>query len=78
LKLTGTIETDGPTTVQWHFETQQGGALAAQSTEFDAFGSKTVSAEFPPTLAAGTYWVRLIVTSPNNTQAETKYTIVCS
>lgn len=78
LKLTGTIETDGPTAVQWHFETQQGGALAAQTTQFDAFGSKPVSAEFPPTLAAGTYWVRLIVTSPNNTQAETNYTIVCS
>lgn len=78
LKLTGTIETDGPTSVQWHFETQQGGALAAQTTEFEAFGSKTVSTEFPPTLTAGTYWVRLIVTSPNNTQAEINYTIVCT
>jgi hypothetical protein len=77
IKITGTIETDGPTTVQWRFETQQGGAMTTQSTEFDAFGSETVSVDYTPTLLAGNYWVRLIVTSPNNVQAEAKYTIVC-
>lgn len=76
-KISGSIETNGPTTVQWHFETQQGGALSAQSTDFDAFGSKDVSADYTPSLTAGTYWVRLIVTSPNNMQAETQYTITC-
>jgi hypothetical protein len=78
LKLTGTIETDGPTSVQWRFETQQGGAMTTQTTNFDAFGAATVTADFPPTLAAGTYWVRLVVTSPNNIQAEARYTIVCT
>ena len=78
LRLTGTIETDGPTAVQWHFETQQGGAMSTQTTNFDAFGPATFTADFPPTLAAGTYWVRLIVTSPNSTQAETRYTITCT
>jgi hypothetical protein len=77
-KISGSIETNGPTTVQWHFETQQGGALSAQSTDFDTFGAKDVpSVDFTPSLSAGTYWVRLIVTSPNDMQAETKYTITC-
>ncbi len=76
-KITGTIETNGPGTVKWHFDTQQGGAMSANSTDFDAFGSTDVSADFTPLLTAGTYWVRLIVTSPNNTQAEVKYKITC-
>ena len=79
IKISGTIETNGPGTVTWRFETQQGGAMPTQTTEFDAFGEKTVSADFthPAPLSAGTSWVRLIVTSPNNTQAETRYTITC-
>jgi hypothetical protein len=77
IEITGTIETNGPTTVQWRFETQQGGAMTTQSTEFDAFGEETVSVNYTPILAAGTYWVRLIVTSPNEAQAEARYTIAC-
>jgi hypothetical protein len=77
IEITGTIETNGPTTVQWRFETQQGGAMTTQNTTFDAFGEETVSVDFTPTLAAGTYWVRLIVTSPSEAQAETRYTITC-
>jgi len=78
LKITGTIETNGPTTVQWRFETQQDGVMSTQSTEFESFGEETVSTEYTPTtLAAGTFWVRLIVSSPNDSQAEAKYTISC-
>lgn len=79
VQIEGTIETNGPTSVQWHFETQQGGAMPAQTTEFDSFGSKTVTAVYTPVLpvTAGTYWVRLLVTSPNEAQSEVKYTIVC-
>jgi|SRR5215208_1438843 len=77
VEISGSIETNGPASVQWHFETQQGGAMSAQTTQFDAFGSKDVSVVYTPTLTAGTYWVRLVVTSPNSMQAETKYTITC-
>ena len=78
LKITGTIETNGPTTVQWRFETQQDGAMTTKSTEFESFGEETVSAEYTPTtLTAGSFWVRLIVTSPSEAQAEAKYTITC-
>jgi hypothetical protein len=77
LEISGTIETNGPGTVTWHFETQQGGAMSTQNTEFDAFGVKIFTVDYTPPLTAGTYWVRLIVTSPNNVQAEVKYTIAC-
>jgi len=77
LEIAGTIETNGPTAVKWHFETQQGGAMSNQTTNFDAFGSKNVSVDYTPTLTAGTYWVRLIVTEPNDIQAEVKYTLEC-
>ena len=77
-KITGTIETNGPTTVQWRFETQQDSTISTKSTEFESFGEETVSAEYTPTtLIADTFWVRLIVTSPNEAQAEAKYTITC-
>lgn len=76
-KIEGTIETNGPATVKWYFETQQAGAQSTQTTQFDSFGVKTFSAEFNPSISAGTYWVRLIVTSPNSIQAETSYKIEC-
>lgn len=76
-KITGTIETNGPTDVQWRFETEQSGTVTTRTTTFDAFGEETVSAEYTPTLTAGTYWIRLIVASPNDAQAEVKYTILC-
>ena len=77
LKITGTIETNGPVDVQWRFETQQSGTVTTRTTTFDAFGEETVSADYTPTLLAGTYWIRLIVTSPTEAQAEVKYTLVC-
>jgi len=77
VKITGTIETNGPAAVNWYFETQQGGAMSIKTTEFDTFGSKEVTAEFTPVLTAGSYWVRLIITSPTNIQAEAKYKIEC-
>lgn len=77
IEIGGEIETNGPTTVKWHFETEQGGAMPTQTTEFDAFGSKDFGVDYTPPLTEGTYWVRLVVTSPNNMQAEAEYEIEC-
>ncbi len=77
IKIDGTIETNGPTEVRWRFETQPGGAMTNQTIDFDAFGEENFSVDYTPPVAAGTYWVRLIVTSPNNIQAETTYKIEC-
>lgn len=77
IELAGAIETNGPTSVTWYFETQQGGQMTTQTTEFDAFGELELSTSYTPLLTAGTYWVRLVVTSPNSEQAEATYTITC-
>lgn len=77
IEIEGTIETNGPTEVRWRFETQQGGAMGNQTIEFDSFGEQDFSVDYTPPVAAGTYWVRLIVISPNNIQAETTYKIEC-
>jgi hypothetical protein len=79
LKITGTIETNGPTTVKWYFKTQQGGDMSNQTTKFDAFGVKEFSVEYPLSspLTPGTYWVRLVIIDPNSTQAEATYKIEC-
>ena len=76
-KIKGTIETNGPTNVKWRFETQLGGSMGNQSTDFDAFGVKEFTAEYTAPLSSGTYWIRLIVTSPNDMQAEVKYKVEC-
>ncbi len=77
LQITGSIETNGPGPVTWYFETQQGGAMASQTTDFAGSGVQEFSATYTPAVTAGTYWVRLIVTSPNNVQGEARYTITC-
>ncbi|HSJ85908.1 MAG TPA: hypothetical protein VK909_01785 [Anaerolineales bacterium] len=77
IKIKGTIETNGPTTVKWRFETQLDGSMGDQTADFDAFGAKEFSADYTPPVTAGTYWVRLIVTTPNDLQAEASYTITC-
>jgi hypothetical protein len=77
IKFIGTIEVNGPARVTWHFESQQGGTFSSQTTDFDAFGSRDVSMDYPPPLTACTYWVRLVVTEPNSLQSEARYTIQC-
>jgi hypothetical protein len=51
--------------------------MGNQSTDFDTFGVKEFSADYTPPVTAGTFWVRLIVTDPNDLQAETSYKIEC-
>ena len=76
-EITGTIETNGPTVVKWHFETQLGGNLGNESTNFDGFGTREFDENYTPPLTAGTYWIRLIVTEPNAMQAEVTYRVEC-
>jgi hypothetical protein len=80
ITIAGSIETNGPATVDLRFETQQGGSLSDRTINFTSFGVQEFSAEYDPPspLTAGTYWVRLVVTSPNDIQAEVTYTIECT
>jgi hypothetical protein len=77
LELKGTIETNGPTDVSWYFNSEQAGPLAASLMTFDSFDTKPFSDSFVPTLSAGTYWVKLVVDSPNSKVAEASYKIEC-
>jgi hypothetical protein len=76
-EITGAIETNGPAAVRWHFETQLGGNMGNQTTNFDAFGTREFDADYTPPLNEGTFWIRLIVTSPNDIQAEVRYVLDC-
>ncbi len=75
--LTGSIETNGPTTVEWHFDTQQEGKLTTHTTTLDGLNVIKASDSFFALLANGTYWVRLVVTAPNGKTAEASYQIDC-
>lgn len=77
IEINGTIETNGPTQVGLRFEAQQGGAMPNQTAMFETFGEREFSVDYTPTVTVGTYWVRLVVTSPNSTQAEASYKIEC-
>ena len=77
IEISGVIETNGPTEVTYHLETEQSGAQTSNTIDIDTFGETEFSTNYAPLLGTGTYWVRLIVTSPNNMQAEAEYTITC-
>lgn len=73
----GTITVNGPTNVDWHFETEQGGSMSVHTTNFKNADTKNIEDSYTPAPTAGNYWVRLVVTSPNGKTVEAKYKIVC-
>lgn len=77
IKINGSITVNGPTKVDWYFETQQGGSMGTYTLEFDKADTKKVDANFTPSPAAGDFWVKLITVTPNGKVAETKYKISC-
>jgi uncharacterized protein YgiM (DUF1202 family) len=78
IKLTGTIVVNGPVKVGFHFVSQQDEDLTSQSATFTTSGAHTVSEiSYYAPLVAGTYWFKLVVTSPNSMVAESTYTITC-
>jgi len=78
ITLKGRITVNGPTKVEWHFETQQGGSLPNHTIEFKNADSKNVEESFTPSPPADTYWVKLIVTKPDDKKSETKYKFTCT
>jgi hypothetical protein len=75
----GTIYVNGPVTVKWYFQTQEGGSMSEHSYTFTSFGFKEFSGDYSPSGPdKGNYWVRLVVTSPNSIFGEGHYQIKCS
>ncbi len=77
IAIKGTITVSGPVKIKYYFETQQGGSMPADGTNFSSAGSKSVSTEYDPPPGAGKFWVRLYVTSPNSVSGEASYKITC-
>lgn len=76
VELNGTITTNGPVTVTWHWETSEGNVSSSVTLDFDAFGSQKVSDVYKGG-GEGTHWVKLVVTSPNSKLVKTDYKVVC-
>lgn len=78
ITIKGTIETNGPTKVKYYFKTEQDGDEPIEEIKFDFADSKTVEFSYtPPPGPDGSYWVRLIIVSPNDKVGEAKYKIEC-
>lgn len=77
ITVRGTIETNGPLKVKWYFESEQGGVLPTQTTNFDFADSRSMDISFSPLPAAGSFWVRLIILEPGGKVGEAKYKINC-
>jgi hypothetical protein len=74
--LAGTITTNGPALVEWHWEISQGNVTSTSVLKFDKFGTQTIS-DYVKYGAQGEYWVKLVVTKPNSVVAQANYTVVC-
>lgn len=78
ISIKGTITTNGPVKVKWHFESQEEGSYSTNTTNFTFADTKTVNGpDFSPSPGAGNFWVRLVITSPNDKTGEAKYKILC-
>ena len=77
IEFEGSITTNGPTEVKWHFETEEGGSMGSHTLDFDKFGTKGVAGSYGPTTWPGDFWVRLIVTQPNGEEIQKNYKIEC-
>jgi hypothetical protein len=74
--MAGVITTNGPTIVEWHWETSQGNISASDTLKFDQYDSKSLS-DYVKYGAEGNYWVKLVVTKPNSMVAQAKYKVAC-
>lgn len=72
----GSITTNGPTTVTWHWETSKGDTSADSTLNFNQYDTKNIQEPYR-TSAEGEHWVELVVTSPNKEEIRATYTVKC-
>lgn len=78
LEITGSIHANGPLSVEYRFETQQGGEMAPQNVEFTEAGTQTVEIDLTPPAEEGEFWIRLVIIQPASESVEATYTIDCT
>jgi hypothetical protein len=73
------ITVNGPIKLQWHFETEQNGALSIHGAIFTKAGTKDVSETFTPPVTPGTWSVQLFIEDMNlkGMDAVATYKISC-
>jgi hypothetical protein len=76
IDLKATITTNGPTVVEWHWETSQGNTSASEDLTFKKYDTLPVS-DYTKYDKEGNYWVKLVVTKPNSMVAQAKYKVIC-
>jgi len=74
--MTGSITTNGPAMVEWHWETSQGNVSSSSMIKFAQSGTKTVS-DYYKYGTADTHWIKLVVTSPNSKVVKATYKVTC-
>lgn len=77
VEFQGSITTNGPVNVVWHWETSQGSQYTPETTSFVKYGEKFMK-QYYDVVEKGEFWVKLIVTSPNKMFAQAKYSVVCN
>ncbi len=77
--VAATITVNGPYSLKYHFETDQGGSLPNHNLNFNDAGSKNVSEQFPVSAVDGTFWVRLYIDDVDlgGMDFQAKYKINC-
>jgi uncharacterized protein YraI len=77
--ITATITDNGSVKLEWHFVTEQNGALPIHSLNFNKAGDKDVSASFTPPLTPGTYSVEIVIDGMNlsGMKSSDTYKITC-
>jgi hypothetical protein len=76
IDMTGSIISNGPAVVKWHWETSQGDVSSTETLKFNSFDTKTVTG-YVKYGGEGKYWVKLVITKPNSLVAQAKYKVVC-
>lgn len=69
-----TITTNGAIKLNWHFVTEQNGAMPIHSLNFNKAGDKDVSAQFTPPLDEGTWSVSIVIDGMNLNGMDTSAT----
>jgi hypothetical protein len=77
--LKGVIYVNGPLAVKWHIETQQDGSQSEHTIKFSKYGFQNISFDYmPSSWKKGSFWVRLVISSPENRFSEVTYQIKCN
>ncbi|MCZ2127827.1 MAG: hypothetical protein LC099_08675 [Anaerolineales bacterium] len=75
--LEAVVTTDGPTLLNWQWESNVGVISDVGTIIFDEYGSKIIN-DFYRISAPGSYWIKLKIIYPNATEGKIAFSVNCS